>query len=73
MKILVDWIGSLGLGGGGEVVVGAEHVVRAEVEAAGATRGAPAGGGGAGAGHRGVRALARRACLEGKGREGKGG
>jgi hypothetical protein len=35
MKILVDWIGSLGVGGGDEVVVGAEHVVRAEVEAAG--------------------------------------
>jgi hypothetical protein len=35
MKILVDWIGSLGVRGGDEVVVGAEHVVRAEVEAAG--------------------------------------
>lgn len=67
MEVLVDWIGSLGLGGGGEVVVGAEHVVRAEVEAAGAARGAPAGGS-AGAGHLGVRVLARRACLEGKGR-----
>jgi hypothetical protein len=65
---LVDWIGPLGLGGGGEVVVGAEHVVRAEVEAAGAAHGAPARGG-AGAGHGGgARALARRACLEGKGR-----
>lgn len=51
MEVLVDWIGSLGVGGGGEVVVGAEHVVRAEVEAAGAAHGAPACGG-AGAGHR---------------------
>lgn len=51
MEVLVDWIGSLGVGGGGEVVVGAEHVVGAEVEAAGAAHGAPPCGG-AGAGHR---------------------
>lgn len=70
MKILVDWIGSLGLGGGGEVVVGAEHVVRAEVEAAGTPRGAPARGGGDGAGHRGVRAFGATRLLGG---EGKGG
>lgn len=39
---LVDWIGSLGFGGGGEVVVGAEHVVGAEVEAPSAACGAAA-------------------------------
>lgn len=80
MKIgrTVGRIGALGLGRGGEVIVGAEHVVGAEVEAAGA-----AARGGAGDGHRRSRVfpgrqVERLACVEEKGKgkregeEGKG-
>jgi len=77
MKIghTVGRIGALGLGRGGEVIVGAEHVVGAEVEAAGT-----AARGGAGDGHRRSRVFPGRqvACVEEKGKgkregeEGKG-